>query len=493
MVKNITTLRGLLDWLAAENSLLNVDKEIDPNLEVAGVAKALDDGPTLVFNNIKGYPGQRIVSGLFARGDVTARMFGAETFRKLKFKGLEAIKKPIGPKMVEKAPCQEVVIDKELNVYNVMPVLKHSATDPVRVIGGGVVLISGVDIGKCISFKRIGFRGPDWGTMAFIPGSHFEHFVLERRKEKKNLPLTVNIGCNPAVMAVAAGGNVPSVIPYGGDEVAIAGGLQGSPVELVKAKTQDALAVADSEWVIEGYIDTSKTVWESDEAEAKKDFSTPYFPESNGHIGRARMTYMFKVTGITHRKDNPIYYAPMARSYEYLNLPPLTNDAALMELLGRQYPGIVTDVNALPAMMGPNGMVVQVRKVRGRDEDHIRDMFLTVFSAMPYLKMVVMVDDDVDIYNSDDVMWAMVARCNPGEAITILPPSASWSVAKKGQGNSGLYRIGYDCTVPLERRDWYPRGVLPKVDLSKWFTQEQIAAVRAKQSEYARFCAERRV
>jgi len=495
MAKDITTLRGMLEFFEKENDLLTVNNEVDPILEVAGIVKQLDNGPAILFNNIKGYPNQRIVSSLFCRAERVAKALDVADPRKLKFRGLEGMKNPLPPKVVESAPCQEVVVTKEIDINAMMPVLRYTATDAGRIIGGGVVLISGADIGHCITYKRMNFRGKDWSSLAFNPGSHFEHFVLDRRVKKQNLPLTVNIGTGAGVGIVAGGGGVPLMVPFGSDELGIAGRIQGVPVQIVKAKTVDAWAIAESEWVIEGYVDTSQVVWENEEGEKKPADFAPYFPESLGHVGRARQTYKFVATAVTHRKDNPIYYAPLAHSFEYPVTMSFAVDAAVYEILNRQWPGLIKDVNSLPSMMGPMGIVVQVRKARDRDERSIRDIIISAFMAANMMRMVVVVDEDVDIYNTDEVLWAIVTRCDFGEAVVELPPGGSWSTTKVRpfSPSTPKPRLGFDCTVPVTQKVNFQRGEFPKVDLSKWFTAEQITRVRAMQSEYARLLADKRV
>jgi len=493
--KDITSCRGTLEFLKDRDELLTVTAEVDPILEVAGIAKALDNGLALLFQNVKGYPNHRILAGLFSRGERVAKIFDVSSSRGLKFKGLEAMKNPIPPRAVEGGPCQEVVITQDIDVLKTIPVIQYTKTDPGRIMGGGNILISGPDIGHCISFKRTHFQGKDWASMAFNPGSHFEYWVLNRARDKRNLPLTVNICPSPAVQAVAGGGIMMIAIPTGTDELAIAGGLQGAPVEICKAKTVDAYAIANSEWVIEGYIDTSQVVWESEEAEKKKDFSAPFFPEGHGHLGRARSTYKFQATAITHRKDNPIYYSPLAHSFEYPYMTTLTNDAALYDLLNRQWPGLVIDVNAQVSMMGSTGIVIQVKKQRRRNEELIKNLILAAWAFCSVLRMVVVVDEDVDIYSADEVLWALITRVNADEDLILMPPGTSWAgtLGRTIGPTAPVWRMGFDATVPLEHKWQYWRGEFPEVDLGKWFTMDEITRVRALQSEYAKLLAEKRV
>ena len=113
--KDINSLRATLKLLKDQNELLTVTDEVDPNLEIAGISKAMDEGPAIIFENIKGYPANRVVTALFSRFDRVARIFSVDDPKKLKFKGLEALKNPLAPKTVTSAPSQEVVITKAVS------------------------------------------------------------------------------------------------------------------------------------------------------------------------------------------------------------------------------------------------------------------------------------------------------------------------------------------------------------------------------------------
>jgi 3-polyprenyl-4-hydroxybenzoate decarboxylase len=109
--------------------------------------------------------------------------------------------------------------------------------------------------------------------------------------------------------------------------------------------------------------------------------------------------------------------------------------------------------------------------------------------------MVVLVDDDVDIYDANEVIWAMVTRCDAGEAMMLVPPSGNWSTTRVRpiSPSTPKARVGFYCTVPFDAKVQFNRGEFSKVDLGKWFTTEQVARVRAMQCEYARLLAEKRV
>src|SRR3990172_746186 len=343
--KDISTMRTTLDYLRKEKQLLTIKGEVDPILEIAAIQKELDDGPALLFEKIKGYPGVRNAANVFSKRERIAGLFDVPDHRKLKFKCLEAMKNPLPPKVVAEAPCQEVAITKDIDARSILPMTQHSEGDAGQAMSGGMILITGSYChgGSEIGFKRMNFRGKDWASMA---ANLHSHSGLIRYVENRDvmIPMTVNICPSPAAMLAGAALFAHPVVPCGSDELGFAGALQGFPVEIVKAKTVDAYAIASSEWVIEGYW-TPERVWETDAAEkiGKPDVA-PFFPEWSGYMGRARKVFKFQVTAITHRKDRPIFFSPLAHSFEpdYMVAP--FREASFYELAHRIVPGLVVDV-----------------------------------------------------------------------------------------------------------------------------------------------------
>jgi len=499
MGKDITDIRGTIDFLKQEGEILVINEPIDPILEKSAFLKALDNGPAILFESSKGYPGLRTIGNVFSRMDRVAKIFDVEDPKQLKFKCLEAVKHPIPPVVVDKAPCQEVVITKDIDVTGTIPILKHTERDGIRVLGSGNVLVSGryARDGIDFSFKRMAFRGKDWGTLIATPGTHLEA-VLYMEHRKEDVPVTVNISPSPAAMMIAGGGNLHTIIPHGTDELAIAGGLEGSPIEICKAKTVDTYSVAKAEIVIEGLIKT-ETVWETEEAEelGKQDVA-PFFPEWTGYLGRAWKSRKFQATAITYRKD-PIFYDWLGHSYDctYVCFP--FTEAFFYELADRLVPGLVVDVHKPFALRSWGGVVYQVKKRRPRDEGYQRNILAHALSAVPGIRLVVAVDEDVDIYSTDDVMWAIMSRADPatdyffgigGQRGQAAQPLEQATRIETGGFGGGL---AIDATVPFLTKSRFERAHFSSdtIDLTKWLTQAEINAVRTCQSEYAKCLAQR--
>ncbi|MFC1901861.1 UbiD family decarboxylase domain-containing protein [Chloroflexota bacterium] len=492
---DITTVTGLVEFLKREGELLVTTKEVDPVCEVTGVAKAFEDGPAVLFENVKGFPNQRLLINVSARKERLAKIFNVPDAKELKFKCLEAIKNPIPPKVVDKAPCQEVVITKDIDVLKTMPVTQSIETDPGKIISGGISLISSPEIGHCVSYRRTFFRGKDWASLAIIPPSHVGKLLPSLREKNEKLPLTLNIGCPPAVMTVAARTSMYHAIPTGTDELAIAGRLQDAPVEICKAKTIDAYAIANAEWVIEGYVDPSQLVWESAEAEKTGDEWQPFFIEWTGYQGWAGRVPRFQVTAITHRKNNPIFYPCVASSLENFNMAGSFTEAILYDLGNCMSSGLVKDVNVLDSMHANMGVVIQLRKRSSADDGFVRNMILAALGTSK-VQMVVVVDEDINIYSAEDVIWALTTRVNPKKDVIAFDTgeiiNAADAEAPRRQQAGSMGRIGFDATYSFDSKFLNERRRHPLVNLEKWFTKEEIRNARALQSEYAKFLAESR-
>ena len=502
---DIRSLRSTLESLRDTDELLVSNKEINPALELAGLAKQFDGGSAMLFNNVKGYPNGRLTTNLFATEERVSRLFGVDDPTKFKFKCVEALHSPLPPKVVKDAPCQEVVIDKNINVWDIVPMIQHTEKDPGRTLGGGNTLVTGKYFwgGDHISYNRMNFRGPDFSSFQISPGSHTDMIATEWYR-KGPIPMTINMGVPPACTLMAGGGFMYMVLPKGCSELGVAGAMQGYPVEFVKARTVDAMSIAEAEYVIEGYLDTTQKVWESEIAEKEQRQGVhPFHPEWAGYMGKAYRTYKFQVTAVTHRKDKPIYYPSIVHSYDDKHIDTLMREAMFYELADRIIPGLCIDTRIPMPMTDWGGVIFQIKKRRARDEGFQKNILTAAAACSMGLRLTIAVDEDINIYSVDDMMWALTTRIDPRSGIQIVAqngagqtfqPADRSSAGDKDWTQSNI-RFGgcvtIDCTMPFRFKDAFERPPYPVklVDASNWFTPEQISSSIAKMTEYGKFMA----
>lgn len=499
MAKNkAASMRDAVEYLDRKNDVQHIHKEVDPIYEIAGIQKAFDKGPVLCFDNIKGYPNFRNIGNFFSRRDRLADLFETDPMN-LKFKFMQALKKQLPTSVVDKAPCQEVVVTDNIDVLSYLPIIKHTGRDAGRILGSGIQLLMGpwFDGGSHVSFNRIHFRGKDWATLATGQISHLGEAAFRTYRDDR-IPLTININPPPAVQMVAGTWNVRTIVHSGMDELGIAGAFQGAPVDLVKAKTIDTYAIANSEIVLEGYLETAKE-WESEGAEKSLQFEQdPFFPEWVGYLGRAWRMRKLTITAITHRADKPIFYTPLAHSLEYAGFD-ILREAGFFEMAERLFPGFVVDVYVPEYLKWGSGVIFQVKKTLPQDEGLQRNILMAALANAPGMRMVIAVDEDVDIYNADDVMWAIESRVDPDKDILKLPMAGMRGIQaqpleKIERGVGGWEGgVAFDATKPFNKAWRFERPHYPsdEVDFKKWFTDEEITRMRLQQTEYAKTLAKR--
>lgn len=491
--EQIVDLRKTLEWLKDDVKVIEAD--VDPVLEAGALYKAFDDGPVLLAENLKGYANARMLINFWGKKERVAKLLGLNSYDQVKFKLLESIKNPIPPREVKKAPCHEIVIPKEnVDPFALFPMVKQTEADGGRFFGNGVDYIGGkyCDGGSQLSMYRMSFRGKDYASINMVPGGHGDRIAAKFYNEK--IPLTINICPPPTVQLMAISTFFPSVFP-GLDEIGAAGALQGSPVEIVKAKTVDAYAIANSEWVIEGYIVPYEKVWETEEAEKLGEQGVaPLHPEWPGYLGRAYRARKFELTAVTMRKEKPIYFFPHGGWAFFPSL-----QANWYEIGERLSPGFVVDVNNSPYLTTWGGVIFQVRKRRRTDEGLQRNLLQAVLGAVRGLRLAIVVDEDVNIWRPEDIIWALTTRVNPGTDLVVgfggrgqaYQPGERLS-ARPGFVSTYEGCLGIDATVPFGSKERFSRAkfAVDKFDFRKWFSDDEIKALKAQQGEYTRYMGE---
>jgi 4-hydroxy-3-polyprenylbenzoate decarboxylase len=344
----------------------------------------------------------------------------------------------------------------------------------------------------------------DHSTFQISPGSHTDQ-IMTKYYKKEPIPFTINMGIPPAATMVAGSGFMYTILPRGCDELGIAGAIQGFPLEMVKCKTIDAYSIAEAEYVLEGYLDTTKRAWESPLAEKdQKQGVYPFHPEWSGYMGKAYRTFQFNVTAITHRKDRPIYDPLIVHGYDDHNIGVICREACFFELAERISPGFCVDTHIPMCIPDWGGVIFQVKKRRVRDEGFPKNILAAALSCSLGARFAMVVDPDINIYSTDDLMWALATRVDAKEGITIVAPGGMGQTFQPAERSSAGAKewtqsnikfsgaIGIDATVPYQYKEAFERASYPidVVSLKDWFTDEQIEKARSFQEPYAKWFGE---
>ncbi|MDH3195893.1 MAG: UbiD family decarboxylase, partial [Hyphomicrobiales bacterium] len=337
--RDISSLRATIDWLRANGDLIETQKEVDPDLEITGLQKHLDGGPPILFENVKGKSHARAITNLFSDIDVVDRMFGFDGPQDRTRKIAAAFNNPIDPVVIDQdeAPCQEHVITDDLDVNKWITAIRHTDLESELTIGSGIRCVVGdyFDGGADLGYNRMNFRWGNVGTFQISPGSHMWQVITKHYRDEEPIPITMCFGVPPACTLLAGAGFDYLILPKGCNEIAVAGAIQGEPVNLVKARTVDAWAIAESEYVLEGYVHPRDKRYETAESEAHDVQGRYHFhPEWAGYMGKAYKAPTFHVTAITMRKpeSKPVIFPLGVHTADDSNIDTTVREAAILEL-----------------------------------------------------------------------------------------------------------------------------------------------------------------
>lgn len=485
----VDDLRSALSFLETiPGQLAQTDVEVDPKAELSGVYRYVgaggtvqrptQEGPAVIFNNVKGHPGARVAIGLLASRKRVAHLLGCES-RQLGYLLNECVATPIDPVVVgkDKAKCQEVVhlaTDPNFDVRKLVPAPTNTEEDAGPYITMGMCYATDVETGESdITIHRLCLQNKDEITMYFTPGSRHLGAMREKaEKLGKPLPISISIGVDPAIEIAAC--FEPPTTPFGFNELSIAGAIRSKAVELSRCITIGENAIANAEYVIEGELLPDVRMREDINTDTGK--AMPEFP---GYTGPANAGIpVIKVKAVTHRQ-NPIMQSCIGPSEEHVSMAGIPTEASIIQMINRAMPGRLQNVYAHASGGGKFVAVIQFKKTGPMDEGRQRQAALLAFSAFSELKHVFLVDEDVDPFDSNDVLWAMTTRFQgdvdiitiPGVHCHPLDPSNSPDYSPLIRNKAIACKVIFDCTVPYDQKARFQRAKFKELDPAKWFPQ----------------------
>jgi 2,5-furandicarboxylate decarboxylase 1 len=434
-----TRFRSALRRLVAAGRLRRYDGEADPHLEIAAYMKRLDGGPALLFPQVKGHA-MPVLGNLLSTQANCEAAFGVD-FRILRDLVGRALGNPLPPRHVATAPAQTVVHREAIDIGRILPALMHTAADAGRYITAGIVLARdpASDVYNA-SYHRLMLAGPDRLAIKLDYGRHLRLAFERAQQTGRPLPVVVCLGADLALHYTAA--TMGSQMPESADEIAVAGGLAGRPLDVAKALTQDLIVPAEAEIVIEGEIMPDEFVEEGP------------FGEFVGFLSPAGPAPILKVTAFTHRAQ-PIYHAINGYGRETIMLRKYVLEASLLKVLQAAVP-IVVDAEMTAGGLHRFHAVLQVRKEKAQHDGLERNAILAAFGALKDLDQVIVVDDDIDIRDPADVEYALATRFEATRDLFVIPGARGHEYVRAGREGIRA-KVGIDATVPFAERARFAR------------------------------------
>lgn len=444
----IHDLAAIIEDLDAAGRLARVKSEVDGRHELAGIAKALEGGPRAVlFEKVKGqrwpvfaglYWNRGLVADLFGRDEAALAQYVADCIARSR-------REPVDPVVVATGPVLDVT-EKDVDLGRI-PVPVHALKDGGPYFDSAVIIAKDPETSvRNASIQRFQVANRDTLHVNIDAGRCLETYLEKARRLGRSLWITLNSGVGPGLHFAASA--PAEAAPIERDELGIASAFEGSLLALVPGTESDVEMAAHAMWALECEIMPGETAPEGPFAEATN-YYAGVAPRPVVHVRRV------------HRREQPVFQTILP-GMEVWNSVGLLGEANVLALLQQQVPGVI-DVYFTHGGAGFYHAVVQIDQKR---TGWSKQAILAAFAAFPPLKLVTVVDGDVDIRKAEDVEWAMATRFDPAKGIVRienafghgLDPSFSDSVGAK---------IGFDATQPCPKRPEYERVAFKAVALEK--------------------------
>jgi len=433
-------LRSYLDLIrrTKPEDFLVVSKEVDPAYELTAIVAKLEGEakrrPALLFEKVKGskFP---VLTNLHASRARLALAMNAQP-EEMQKAYLRAMAKPIPPKVVSKAPVKDVILSGgKVNLYDLPQIIHHEGdAGPYLTAAISFAKSPADNVWNC-AYNRLMIKGRDTTSIHLTLAKHLWEFYRVAEAREEPLPVAFAIGVHPAIaLGCLAIGSIDE------DERAIMGALLGEPLELVRCESSDLLVPAHAEMIVEAEILPRERTAEGP------------FGEFTGYSLGERQRQVIKVRAITHRKD-AIFQDIAVGHLDHLMLSTTPIEANL-------YRAVRAMVPSVRAVRVPAPFTCYV-SIEQRAPGQAKNAILAVFGGDLYMKRVVVVDHDVDIFNDRQVNWAIATRCQPDRDIAIITNVRGSDLDPSTKEDGYTAKWGVDATAKPSLAAYVPRHRIP--------------------------------
>jgi UbiD family decarboxylase len=433
-------LRSFLDLIKRTRpaDVQVVSRPVDPAYEITALVIKLEkEGrrrPVLLFENVKGtsFP---VLTNLHASRSRLAAAIGAAPDRMLPTY-LRAMERPLPPRIVATGPVKDVVRRGAEVDLGLLPQIVHHDRDAGPYLTAAISFARdpASDTWNC-AYNRLMIQGPDRSSIHLTLGKHLWEFYKVAEARGEPLPVAFAIGVHPAIaLGALAIGSIDE------DERGIMGALLGEPLELVKCETSDVLVPAHAELVLEGEILPAERTPEGP------------FGEFTGYSLGERPREIVRYTAMTHRR-NAMFQDITVAHLDHMLLSTIPMEANLY----RAVRAMVPSVKAV-RVPGPFTCYVSIEQ---RLIGQAKNAIMAVLGADLYMKRVVVVDHDVDVFDDRQVNWALATRCQPDRDITIVTHARGSDLDPSTREDGYTAKWGVDATAKPSLAAYTPRHRVP--------------------------------
>ncbi|MFZ3167084.1 MAG: UbiD family decarboxylase [Candidatus Methanoperedens sp.] len=417
------TFRGFIEQLRSEGKLTEIKKPLSPVYEVSAIA---GKEPTL-YTDVNG---SKLIMNILSSRELLAEALGVAPDKIIEH--LSSCQPDGEVKLVRDSPTREVIEKPDL--YR-LPILTHFEGDGAPYITAGVV-VSEYEGLMNASIHRLRVVGKDRLAARLVEFRHTYNLHKKAAEKGEPLPIAIVIGIDPVTL-FAISTRVPE-----GKEYNYAAALAGEPLEVIEL--ENGIKVPHAEIVLEGYIHPTEIVDEGP------------FVDISGTYDIVRKQPVIYITKILHRRD-PIYHALLPAGSEHHILMGIPYEPLIFNEVKK-----VADVRNV--IMTPGGCyyfhaAVQIHKT---NDDEPKKAIDATFAAHRSLKHVVIVDDDINIFDPNDIEFAIATRVKGDDDIYIYPNVRGSTLDPRSENGIGT-KVGIDATMDLSKKWKFERAKRPRV------------------------------
>ncbi|MEM4524512.1 MAG: menaquinone biosynthesis decarboxylase [Archaeoglobaceae archaeon] len=458
-------LREFMERLEKENELARINTELSPILEITEVTNRVvkKGGKALLFERPKGYS-IPVLTNVFGSEKRMLMALEVKSFDEIGNRIISILKKrpssifdairsiehfkdllSMSPKKVKNAPCQE----KRAESLEKFPILKCWPKDGGRFITLPVVITKDPISGELNAgvYRMQVFDEKTTGMHWQVHKHGAENLRKAKDMGMDKIEVAVAIGVDPAVLYSAT-----APVPEGVSEFAFAGFLRGEKVEMVECETVDLMVPATAEIVLEGFVRVDELRIEGP------------FGDHTGYYTPPEPYPVFHIENITHR-ENPIYHATI------VGKPPM-EDAWLGKATERIFLPLIKFLNPeivdmnLPVEGGFHGIAIVSIKKRYPGQAKKVMYSLWGLGMLSLTKIIIVVDEDINVHNIGEVLWAISTRFDPARDALLLPPSPTDALDHSAYIQCLAGKLGIDATKKM-REEGYEREWPEVVEMSE--------------------------
>jgi len=419
-------MREFIEQLRSSGKITDIRQSVSREFEAPRIAKTTQ-GPVL-FHDVEG---KKAIMNLLGTRDELAAMLGVP--RDMIIQKLSEVQPDGEFVIVTESPTMEVV-DEEVDLYS-LPIMKHFAKDGGLYITAGIV-VSEYEGSMNASIHRFMVLDKDKLAARLVPPRHT--YVLHKKAASRGdkLPVSIVIGADP-VITFASTTRVPV-----GKEFHYAAALRGAPVELFACS--NGVKVPHAEIVLEGYIDPVERVSEGP------------FVDITGTYDEIRPEPVIHITKIIHRKD-PIYHGILPAGPEHLLMMGVPYEPKIYRAVSE-----VTTAKNVVLTEGGCCYLHAVVQIEKQTEGDGKNAIIAAFASHTSLKHVVVVDEDIDIFDPKDVEFAIATRVKGDMDVMIITNVRGSSLDPRGAPDGTTTKIGIDATKVLKQVEIFERAKMPE-------------------------------